>query len=65
VPQGLIHKGHELVGKFGHSTRSADASDIGTTADAAHPAAFSDIAIDQGAPAADFDQTLWRSIHGT
>src|SRR5262245_43533155 len=33
----LVHERHELVGEAGHRAADADAADVGTAADAAHP----------------------------
>src|SRR5262249_40594167 len=46
------------VGEAGHRAADADAADVGTAADAGHPAALGHVAFDDRAPAADFDQAL-------
>src|ERR1044071_2658854 len=49
----LVHERHELVGEAGHRAADADAADVGATADAVHPAALGDVALDRRAPAAE------------
>src|SRR5580700_7634478 len=54
----LVHEWHELIGKAGHGAPDADAADVGTSADATHPAALSDIAVDDRAPATELDEAF-------
>src|SRR6185312_12729248 len=49
----LVHEGHELVGEAGHRAADADATDIGAAADAVHPTALWDVAVDDRSPAAE------------
>src|SRR4051794_33103008 len=58
----LVHEGHELVGEAGHGAGDADAADVGAAADAVHPAALGDVAVDYRAPAADLHQALGRAV---
>src|SRR6185437_4580337 len=58
----LVHEGHELVGEAGHGAGHADAADVGTAADAVHPAALGDVAIDHRPPAAELDQAFGRAV---
>src|SRR3954454_12154529 len=59
---GLVHERHELVGEARHRAGDANAADVRTAADAVHPAALGDVAVDHRAPAADFNQALRRTI---
>src|SRR5262245_58923774 len=59
---GLVHERHELVGEAGHRAADADAADVRAAADACHPAALGDVAIDHWSPAADPHQALGRSV---
>src|SRR5580698_416683 len=54
----LIHEGHELVGEPRHRAADADATDVGTAADAGHPSPFRHVAIHHGTPAAQLHQTF-------
>src|SRR5262245_16396894 len=58
----LVHEGHELVGEARHRAADADASDVGTAADAVHPAALADVALHHGAPAAELHDALGRAV---
>src|SRR5215831_15978291 len=58
----LVHEGHELVGEAGHGAGDADPADVGAAADARHPAALGDVAVDDGPPAADPYQALGRAV---
>src|SRR5690348_17119205 len=40
APRRLVHEGHDLIGEAGHGAGDADAADVGTAADAVHPAAL-------------------------
>src|SRR3954469_4586082 len=55
-------KGMNLSGKPGMVQPMQIPPRLGATSDAAHPTALSHVAVDYGAPAADFDQTLWRTV---
>src|SRR6202030_4686944 len=52
----FIHEGHELVREARHRAADADAADVGAAADAGHPAALGDVAVDHRTPAAELDQ---------
>src|SRR5437764_14642424 len=56
----LVHEGglHELVGEAGHGAADADTADVGAAADAVHPAAFADVALDDRSPAAELDNAF-------
>src|SRR5258708_11604191 len=54
----LVHERHELIGKARHGAPDADAADVGTATDAAHPAALRDVAVYDRAPAAELDETF-------
>src|SRR4051794_28966443 len=41
----LVHERHELVGEPRHGAADANAADVGTAADAAHPAALGHVAV--------------------
>ena len=58
----LVHERHELVGEAGHGAADADAADVGAAADAGHPAALGDVAVDHRPPAADLHQALGRAV---
>src|SRR5690349_2814499 len=58
----FVHKRHELVREAGHRAADANAADVRATADAAHPPALGDVAIDYGPPAAEFDDALRRAV---
>src|SRR5579862_1267744 len=58
----LVHKRHELVRESWHGASDADAADIGTAANTAHPTALGHVAIHHRAPAADFHQALGRAV---
>src|SRR3982750_3664576 len=57
-----VHERHELVGEAGHRARDADPADVRAAADAVHPAALGDVAVDDRPPAADLDQALGRVV---
>src|SRR4029077_17198212 len=57
-----IHERHEFVGETGHGAADANSADVRTTADAVHPTALGHIAINNGAPTANFHQALGRAI---
>jgi hypothetical protein len=56
--RGLVHEGHEFVGKAGHGAADTDAANIGAPAYAGHPATFADVTLDHRSPAAQFDDAL-------
>src|SRR4051794_20746891 len=60
----LVEEGrlHELVGEAGHRAADADAADVGTAADAVHPAALADVALHHRPPAAELDDALARTV---
>ena len=58
----FIHKRHELVGEAGHGAADADASNVGTTANPAHPAALGHVAIHDRTPAAEFHEAAGGAI---
>src|SRR6478736_10473283 len=58
----LVHERHELVGEAGHRAADADAADVGAAADARHPAALGDVAVDHRPPAADLHLALGRVV---
>src|SRR5262249_45299507 len=58
----FVHEGHELIGEAGHGTGDTDAAEVGTAADARHPAALGDVAIHDRPPAADLDEALGRAV---
>src|SRR6476659_9176606 len=60
----LVHEWHELVGKAWHRATNANAANIGTSTHAGHPSPFGDIALDDRAPAAEFDDALGRAVLG-
>ena len=60
--RGLIHEGHEFVGKAGHRAADADAADVGASADAGHPAAFRHVAVDDRPPATELHQAFGRAV---
>src|ERR1700734_1113998 len=65
LPAGrLIHEGHELVREARHRATDANSADVWATADSAHPAAFGDVALDDGAPTSELDQTGRRVVLG-
>src|SRR5690348_3782900 len=45
-PWWLVHERHELVGEPRHRAADADATDVGTAADAVDPAPLGDVALD-------------------
>src|SRR5262245_25754575 len=56
-PQAVhVHERHEPVGEAGHRARHADAADVGAAADAVHPAANGDVALDDRAAAAELHE---------
>ena len=55
----LLQERHELVRKSRHGAADADAADVGATADAVHPAALRNVAVDHGTPAPELDDALW------
>src|SRR5687767_14754426 len=59
---GLVHERHELVGEAGHRATDADATDIGTAANAVDPATFGHVAFHDRAPAAEFDNAFGRAV---
>ena len=58
----LVHERHELVGEAGHGAADADAADVGAAADAGHPAALGDVAVDHRTPAAQLHDALGRAV---
>src|SRR3954465_11079488 len=52
----LLHEGHVLVREAGHRGGHADAAHVGAAPDGALPAADRDVALDDGALAAELDQ---------
>src|SRR5271166_3543515 len=54
----FVHEWHELVREARHGAADADAADVGTTADSGHPAPLGHVAVDNGDPAAKFDDAL-------
>src|SRR5213596_2873569 len=60
----LIHERHELVREAGHRAGDADAAHVGAAAHAVDPAALGHVALDHGAPAAELDQALGRTVLG-
>src|SRR4051812_22948762 len=58
----LVHERHELVGEAGHRAADADAADVRAAADAGHPPALGDVAVDDRPPAPDLDQALGRVV---
>src|SRR5580658_2420398 len=61
----FIHERHELVWETRHRAADADSADVGTSADACHPASLGDIAVHDRAPAADLHETLGRAVFGS
>src|ERR1700729_2136129 len=61
-PRRLVHKWHEFVRKSGHRTPDANATDVWTSTDTAHPAAFPYITLDDGSPASKLDNAERRTI---
>src|SRR4051812_47554305 len=51
---GFVEEGrlHELIGEAGHGAADADAADVGTAAEAVHPAALADVTLHHRSPAA-------------
>src|SRR3954447_7464439 len=58
----LVHERHELVGEARHRAADADAADVRAAADPGHPAALGNVAVDDGAPAADLHEALGRVV---
>src|SRR4051794_16658651 len=58
----LVHERHELVGEARHRAADADPADVRAPADAGHPAALGDVAVDDRAPAADLHEALRRVV---
>src|SRR4051794_15897045 len=58
----LVHERHELVGEARHRAADADAADVRAAADARHPAALGDVAVDHRPPAADLHEALRRVV---
>src|ERR1700677_907837 len=56
--RGLVHEGHEFVGKAGHGAADTDAANIGAPAYAGHPATFANVTLDHRSPAAQFHGAL-------
>src|SRR5262245_18879340 len=52
----FLHERHKFVRKTRQRAGDADTADVEAASDAPHPAALRDIAIDDGAPAADLYQ---------
>src|SRR5690349_3447093 len=58
----LVHERHELVGEAGHRAADADPADVRAAADAGHPPALGDVAVDDRPPAADLHLALRRVV---
>src|SRR6202030_2473613 len=58
----LIHKRHKLVGKARHRTPDADAADVGTSANAAHPSTLAHVALNHRPPTPQLHNAKWRSV---
>src|SRR5277367_216930 len=58
----LVHKRHELVRKSRHGAADANPADVGTTANSAHPAALSDVALHHRSPASEFYDARGRAV---
>src|SRR5579871_1516378 len=58
----LIHERHKLVRKSWHRAADANPPNIRTTSDAAHPAAFSYVALNHRSPASQFDDAQRRPV---
>jgi hypothetical protein len=58
----LIHERHEFIRESRHRATDADAAYVWTSADAAHPAALSDVAVHYGTPAADLYQAFRGAV---
>src|SRR6476660_9896466 len=56
TPAVLIHERHVLVGEAGHGARHADAADVRAPADAVHPAAERNVALDHRPLAPELDK---------
>src|SRR3954468_3227412 len=58
----LVHERHELVGEARHRAADAEAAAVWAAADARHPAALGDVAVDDRPPAADLHEALRRVV---
>ncbi len=58
----LIHKRHELVRKAWHRTTDADAANVGTSANPAHPSTLSNIALNHWTPASQLHNAKRRPV---
>src|SRR5581483_1333081 len=60
----LVHERHELVGEARRRAADADAAHVGAGADAVDPPALGDVALHDGAPAAELHDALGRAVLG-
>src|SRR5580658_6935835 len=58
----LVHEGHELVRETRHRAADTDAADVRATADAGHPSALRNVAVDNRPPATELDQASRRVV---
>src|SRR5215469_11481827 len=58
----LVHKWHELVRETWHGAGNTDSANVWAAANPAHPTTFGHVAVHDGSPATDFDETLRLAI---
>src|SRR5436190_24099025 len=58
----FVHERHEFIREPRHCATDTDAADVGATADSRHPSPLGNIAVHHGPPAAQLDDTLWRTV---